>query len=368
MQRGVLRGIAVFRWGAWAWMTVVLTLNRDELRRPWVAWALVSLALAFTGAATLLAERDPDRLVAAPTVLTELALGAALNVAGGWAYASGDAFSSVHSLGSAWPLAGVLTAGVAWGITPAAFAGLAIGAARFAAPFANGLRPSELTGSNWFSLASSTLLSLLAGAVTAHLSNLLRRAEREVSTSRAREEVARALHDGVLQTLAVIERRADNPDLARLAREQERDLRAFLFGGGPTAEHGGAADVGPALRAAAARFEDAFGGRADVVLAPDLPPLDAKRAGALAGAVGEALVNAGKHGGASRVTVYAEPDESGRGVLCSVRDDGSGFDTSTVAEGVGISRSIRGRVEDAGGSVEIDSRPGAGTEVRLWLP
>jgi hypothetical protein len=93
-----------------------------------------------------------------------------------------------------------------------------------------------------------------------------------------------------------------------MAREQERDLREFLFDAGPAADRGGAADVGPRLRAAAARFEDAYGGRVDVVLAPDLPHLDGARADALAGAVGEALNNAGKHGRATRVTVYAEPD------------------------------------------------------------
>ena len=71
--------------------------------------------------------------------------------------------------------------------------------------------------------------------------------------------------------------------LARMAREQERDLREFLFGAGSTADRGGARDVGPRLRAAAARFEDAFGGRVDVVLAPDLPHLKQKQADALAG-------------------------------------------------------------------------------------
>jgi len=205
----------------------------------------------------------------------------------------------------------------------------------------------------------------LGGAAAGYLARLLRRAEQEISAARAREEVARTLHDGVLQTLAVVERRANDPALSRLAREQERELRDWLFGAAQPA--GVVADLGVALRAAAARFEDAFGGRAQVLVADDLPPLAPEVVAALTGAAGEALVNAGKHGRASKVQVYVEPDEAG-GVFCSVKDDGGGFDPGTTAEGIGLSRSIRGRVGEVGGRVEVVSAPGAGTEVLLWLP
>jgi signal transduction histidine kinase len=104
-----------------------------------------------------------------------------------------------------------------------------------------------------------------------------------------------------------------------------------------------------------------------VLVADDLPGLTAPECEGLAGAVGEALVNAGKHGGATTVTVYAEPDDVG-GVFCSVKDDGGGFDPAVTPEGVGISRSIRGRMEELGGRAEIAAAPGFGTEVRLWLP
>ena len=87
----------------------------------------------------------------------------------------------------------------------------------------------------------------------------------------------------------------------------------------------------------------------------------------MAGAVGEALTNAGKHGAASRVTVYAEPSDDG-GLFCSVKDDGAGYDTATVPDGIGLSRSVRGRMAEIGGRAEVASAPGFGTEVRLWLP
>src|SRR5438132_215838 len=79
------------------------------------------------------------------------------------------------------------------------------------------------------SLVNTAVLYALSGVLAGYLFRLLVRAEREVSAARAREEVARTLHDGVLQTLALVERRAGDEALARLAREQERELREFLF-------------------------------------------------------------------------------------------------------------------------------------------
>lgn len=232
------------------------------------------------------------------------------------------------------------------------------------------------------SLTNTVVFYALGGAAAGYVAGLLRRAESRISAARAREEVARTLHDGVLQTLTVVERRTTDPVLARMAREQERELREYLFGAraqhhdaandgrGPattTTVGPGGGDLGAALRAAAARYEDAFGGRADVVVAEDLPGPSTAHTEALAGAAGEAIMNAGKHGGAGRVTVYVEPTDDG-GVFCSVKDDGRGFDPATTTPGQGLARSIRARMEEAGGRVDITSRPGSGTEVCLWLP
>jgi signal transduction histidine kinase len=83
-------------------------------------------------------------------------------------------------------------------------------------------------------------------------------------------------------------------------------------------------------------------------------------------AVGEALNNAGKHACARHVTVFLEPDDDGH-VFCSVKDDGGGFDEAVTVPGVGISRSIVQRMQEAGGRAEVRSHPGEGTEVCLWL-
>ena len=113
LVRGLLTGIAAFRWLAWSWMALVLLVSRDELAeeggRPWLAWLLVGAALVVTAAATILSRVDPARLVTMPALVAELAVGCALGAGDGWAYA----VDHPQSLGSVWPLAGVLTAGVA---------------------------------------------------------------------------------------------------------------------------------------------------------------------------------------------------------------------------------------------------------------
>jgi signal transduction histidine kinase len=89
-------------------------------------------------------------------------------------------------------------------------------------------------------------------------------------------------------------------------------------------------------------------------------------ADALYGAVGEALVNAGKHGHAHRATIYVEPTST-MGIFCSIKDDGDGFDLGATTEGFGITSSIRARIEAVGGTVEIWSSPSLGAEVKIVL-
>ena len=357
MERSVLQGLAVFRWVAWAWMAVVLAVTRDELARPALAVVLAAAALLVTVAATSLWRSDPGRLLTPVPVAGELGVGAALVALDGLARAPEAAFSAGQSIGSVWPLVGILSAAVAFGPGTGVAAGITMGVARVASTALNDV--DSYTSSAVLSLLNTSVFYAVAGGVAGYVYRLLVRAREEVAGARAREEVARTLHDGVLQTLAVVERRTGDPALSRLAREQERELREFLFGSKPAAT-----DLGAALRSAAARFEDAFGGRAQVVV-PDGLTLPKESVAALAGAVGEALTNAGRHGDARRVVVFVDDDN---GVFCSVKDDGAGFDPASTPEGVGLSRSIRGRVEEAGGRVEVASAAGAGTEVRLWLP
>lgn len=361
MDRSVTQGLAAFRWAAWAWVALVIAFSPADLVRAWLAYALVGVALAFTASCTVLWRRRPDVLLHPAMVLGELAVGAALLVSDGWVRAEGEVFSTGQSLASVWPLTGVISAGVAFGPVGGGVAGAALGGCRYLSTVANGV--TDYGDGRALSLASTAVFYALAGAVFGYVYELLKRAREEVAAAHAREEIARTLHDGVLQTLALVERRADDPALARLARDQERDLRAYLFGDREATP----ADLGAALRTCADRFEQRYDGRVQVLVPDDLGPVDTALVDALSGAVGEALTNAGKHGSAGRVVVFVEDDGDAR-LFCSVKDDGRGFDRSAVGEGVGLQRSVRGRIEEVGGRVEVASSVDGGTEVRMWVP
>ncbi len=362
LVRSLLTGIAVFRWVAWAWVVVVLLASRDVLSepgaRPGLAVVLVGAALLVSAGATALLTVDPARLLTLPVVAVEVAVACALVFGDEFVY---DGAGHPQTLASAWPLAGVMTAGIAFRWRGGVVAGVVIGAAQGMGEW---LGPAAWSETDTVSVISGAFLYALAGLVAGFVTSRLREAERRISLAQAREEVSRTLHDGVLQTLAVVQRRAKDDDIVRLAHEQERELREFLFGVPGTV--GGGGDLGARLRAAAARFEDRYGGTARVVLAPDTPALADRTVEALTGAVGEALANAGKHGGATTVTVFAEPLEGE--LFCSVKDDGRGFDAATTGEGAGLRRSVRARIAEVGGRVEVAGNPGRGAEVRCWVP
>lgn len=352
LETSVLAGVAAFRWAALAWLTAVLITSRRDLARPVAAIVFVAVALAFTVGATLLLRWQSPWLLRAPTPVAELLVGFALLVADGWVYDG----AHTQSLGSAWPLAGAMSLGIVVGPTGGLVAGVVLGLGRLVSTTVD-----ELPAPSTLSLLSTAVLYALAGGVAGFAMRRLRAAEMEISAARAREEVSRTLHDGVLQTLAVVQRRSTDADLAALAREQERELRQYLFGIKTTA-----GDLTAELWSAAGRFERRHGGRAEVIVVDQPGTLPSAIVEAVSGAVGEALTNAAKHGEANRVVIYVEPGEDE--VFVSVKDDGIGFDPDSVVEGVGLSRSVRGRMAEVGGRVEIDSRPGRGTEVRLWAP
>ena len=184
----------------------------------------------------------------------------------------------------------------------------------------------------------------------------------EKAAAEEREEIASRLHDSVLQTLALIQKRADDPaEVARLARGQERELRTWLFEPQDSVE----LTVFGAVDKAAGEVEDLFGVRiAPVTVGSDQPLGEATQAVVLAAR--EAMVNAAKHAGVDNVDVYAETFD---GLEVFVRDRGRGFDPQEIPEDRhGIRDSIRGRVAKVGGSMEIKSAPGEGTEVilRTW--
>lgn len=177
-----------------------------------------------------------------------------------------------------------------------------------------------------------------------------------------RGEVAAHLHDSVLQTLALIQRSDDTTRMAMLARHQETELRGWLYGSVPLE---GIDLVSTALKSAAARVEEDHQMPVDVVTVGDHPVDESAKA--LVGAASEAMVNAAKHSGADRMSLFFEATEEEMSVY--VTDQGKGFDPAEVGDDRrGIANSIRTRVVKAGGTVEIVSEPGEGTEVMLHMP
>ncbi|HXH77044.1 PspC domain-containing protein [Nocardioides sp.] len=185
------------------------------------------------------------------------------------------------------------------------------------------------------------------------------RAERVRSQERA--DMAAHLHDSVLQTLALIQKNSgDAAMVARLARSQERDLRSWLF-----ESVGTDVTLAGELRAVAAIVEDTYSVVVDVVAVGDVDMNEALKP--ITDAAREGMANAAKHAGVQHIDVYAEVSATAVDVF--VRDRGAGFDTSAIAgDRQGVRGSIIDRMARHGGTGEVRSAPGDGTEVRLHLP
>jgi signal transduction histidine kinase len=210
-------------------------------------------------------------------------------------------------------------------------------------------------------VATVVAIAVIAGPLFWRLARQLTEERRQRIRSQERAEVAAHLHDSVLQTLALIQRADEPRQMATLARSQERELRAWLYGGARAADH---TLLSTAVNDAAAEIERTHRVTIDVVTVGECRLNEPS--GALVLAAREAMVNAAAHSGAGRVSVYLETVD---GVITGyVRDQGSGFDPSEVpADRRGIADSIEGRMQRYGGQVSVTSAPGNGTEVRLQV-
>jgi signal transduction histidine kinase len=182
-----------------------------------------------------------------------------------------------------------------------------------------------------------------------------------------RAEMASRVHDSVLQTLALIQRRANDPhEVTKLARAQERELRSWLFDGrAPGALGDQAGTVADGVRLIQQEVEAQHGISVEAVTVGNCE-LDEELTALLA-AAREATVNAAKWSGAPVVSLFAEVEPESVSIF--VRDRGCGFDPATVADDrKGLAESIRGRVARRGGTAMIRSAPGEGTEVSLAMP
>jgi signal transduction histidine kinase len=266
-----------------------------------------------------------------------------------------------------WAASAVLAWALARGVGGGLFAALLVGAVTVAER--GGF--SETTFNN-------VVLLLLAGAVVGYVAALGRRAELALAegirlqvASAERERWSRQIHDGVLQVLALVQRRGAElggpaAELGLLAGEQEEALRALVTSRPSEPRGDGQVD----LRELLAKPRNSVKVH---LVKPATPVLmTAARATELADAVGAALHNVGVHVGAE-ADAWVLIEEDGEEVVVTVRDEGPGIAPGRLDEAqsqgrLGMAQSVMGRVRDLGGSVEIVTALGEGTEVELRVP
>ncbi|MEU3569570.1 DUF5931 domain-containing protein [Kitasatospora sp. NPDC036755] len=286
------------------------------------------------------------------------------------------------TLPTIWAAGTVLGFAAKGGWRPAAASGSVIGVA-------NILGHGGPTGDNIHNI----VLLMVAGCAIGYVIELARASEATLTralqveaATRERERLSRDIHDGVLQVLALVQRRgaepgggtgsgADLAELGRLAGEQERALRALMTGGPLSpAPHPGAADrPDPDAPRDLTALLRPYADERITLSAPGTPVLlPGRAAGELAAAVGAAVDNVRKHAG-ERARAWILVEDEPEAVTVGIRDDGPGFAPGRLGEAeragrLGVSQSIRGRLLDLGGTAELYSAPGEGVEVELRVP
>lgn len=355
------RVLVVTRWLCWVWMVAVVAFSGSALVHPVAAWMAVAALLGVTLAATSLLRTSRERLRSPLFVAIEVVLALTVAVGDGWVFEADHVFATSQDLATEWPLVVAIAAAIAAGSVTAGVIGALFGPARLLSAALNDF--SEFGRRHLVAAFATTLFYAAAGVLFGWLVALLRSSEREISHHRAREEMARMLHDTVLQTLALVDRRtqSSDPELAATARQADRDLRAFLFSDASV----GKESLETRIQAQVDRVGRGVDMQIVLNVLDDGCRLDGADQDAFARAIGEAVANSLEHADATQIVVFAEVLDDGQ-VFATVRDNGIGFDVNQARQGHGISESIFARIEAIGGKVSIISAPSHGTEVSLW--
>jgi signal transduction histidine kinase len=365
LQTPLWRALAVYRIAALVYVTVLVVGNVGDYLRPMLAWPVLALTAAWTVFTTYAyavpARRRPPLLVA------DLLVTMGVMASSYWVIGEGSLEDGTPTLAVAWHVAPVIAWAVAggrrWGITAA----LAMGA-------------TDLVVRNHWDQAAYTgmVLMLLAATAVGYLVAMAQKSQERLeraiqleATTRERERLARDIHDSVLQVLALVKRRGaglpgEAGELARLAGEQEAALRTLVTGrSAPPVDEHAEVDLMTLL-------EPYASATVSIASPADAVRLPSRVATEIAAAVAAALDNVTKHcepGTKVWVLVEDEPAE----VTVSVRDEGCGIPAERLDQAqeqgrLGVAQSIRGRIADLRGTVEITSTPGQGTEVELAVP
>lgn len=394
VEQPLWRALTAYRLLTMVYASLIAAFGRDKFERPWVAAAYLAVLVVWT-VATL-----PK--VANAVSCTKRFLGVDLTIAlVGVLLTPVVDVQARHldgpTLPSIWTAGSVLAFAVKGGWRWAAFASSLVAVANLVGRGT----PSRDTLHNVLLVwVASIAIGYIVEVARASERTLARALEIEAAT-RERERLARDIHDSVLQVLAMVQRRGtalggEAAELGRLAGEQEIALRTLVSSGlVPTTRASEDASLGAVVRTVDdAEYADGageagggdgtglwdlrtllapFSGSAVTLAEPGapvlLPPAAAKE---LAAAVNAALDNVRKHAGEgarSWILVEDSPDE----VVVTVRDDGPGIPEGRLAQAegegrLGVALSIRGRLRELGGTAELISVPGQGTEVELKVP
>ena len=359
------RVVVLMRLLGWAWLVALVVTQ--AIRVPEVNQALLAgaalTATAATGV-TLLAVRR-DFLGEVWYVVFDGAVAIFL-VSAGWLADAGDFVAGGYPM--SWLFVVAYATNIRWTLVASVLASGVFAVLHIVM----GLSTVRIVGSIQFvvvafvagwafdSLRHREALRLQAEAERAEAEQLLA-AERETAARlQERSEIARQLHDSVLQTLKLISSSAgDSAEVRYLARVQERDLRRTINEyRSPHAD-----SFRARLLDARASVEDRYRVEIEQVIRQDAEMTAGLHA--LIEAAAEAMANAARHSGSHTIDLYAEVRSDG--VQVNVRDRGKGFDPEKVGTG-GVADSIVGRVAEAGGTADIKSTPGRGTDVSLFLP
>jgi signal transduction histidine kinase len=352
------RALTVARLGSALWGVALFWAFRDTFSGATPAVVLAAMVATAVAAVAnvmvrpLVSWRALSRL--------EVVVAASVMVVDGAAGRPGHLFSGASGLGGPWPMVVVAAAGAANGPALGALAGAVVGVARVAGVVVSG---QPVFAAQAQGLAGGFVGLVVVGLAAGALLSAMREAETQIASARAREAVARRLHDGVLQALAIVRRRSEDAEIVAVVDDADRDLRSYLDYG----DSNGELDLEGGVRQAVDGCERRFGLRVSVVV-DELPRRTAADVVAtVSGGVSEALANVAKHSGVKAATVFVG---SGKeiGYYVTVTDRGTGFDPETVAPGRGITGSVAGRMRAVGGSATVRPLAGGGTQVTMCLP
>jgi len=356
------RGVVAYRVAALVY-AIALTLGvRSRFAHPTVALAVLGGMVLWTAALTAANSRDRGRVW--PVVLADHVVCAALTLASIPVQGGAEIADGAPTLTTAWAAAPVLSSALLGGPWGGLAGALAQGAASVA-----------VRGDVTRATLGNIVLLLLAGGVGGYVARLAVAAERRLAeavrlaaATRERERLARGIHDGVLQVLALVRRRGTElggaaGELAVLAGEQETALRTLISTPSPSPARGDVVDLRVLVGVRRSEAVTVSGPAEPVLLPGDV-------AAELAAAVAAALDNVVVHGG-GRAWVLVE--DLGGEVAVSVRDEGPGIPPGRLeqaeADGrLGVASSMRGRISDLGGTMSVHTVPGEGTEVEFRVP